>query len=233
MQPVWLCNQLCKRFEDTFESAQWRKVKQMQPVWFCILSSGQFEDTFENTQWRKDKQMQPVWFCIVWGRQFEETFENTQWRKDKQMQPVWLCMLWAECIEESFENPQWVNQKMQPMRLCILLCKRFEETFEKTQWGKIDQACAFLRIYDIQLSILIFNFCLVWLTDYPTRGGFAPLGKNKLIIMIIRTCTKSQIHLWCWWRWWWRIVKNTNSLFDNLSVGFYSVYHQGSWSVLT
>ena len=145
--------------------------------------------------------MQPVWLCINSGRRFEETFENAQWRKVKQMQPVWLC---------------------------ILFCKRFEETFEKTQWGKIDQACAFLRIYDIQLSILIFNFCLVWLTDYPTRGGIAPLGKNKMIIMIIRTCTKSQNHLWCWWRWWWRVGQNTNSSLNILSVGFHSV-HQGSW----
>ena len=110
----------------------------------------------------------------------------------------------------------------------MLWSKIFEETFEKTQWGKIDQACAFLRIYDIQLSILIFNFCLVWLTDYPTRGGFAPLGKNKLIIMIIRTCTKSQNHLWCWWRWWWRVGQNTNSSLNILSVGFHSV-HQVSW----
>ena len=182
MQHVWLYIFSCRRFEDTFENAQWRKVKQMQPMWLCILSSRQFEGTFEDAQWRKVKQMQSVWLCINSGRRFEETFENAQWRKVKQMQPVWLC---------------------------ILLCKRFEETYEKTQWGKIDQACVFLRIYDIQLSILIFHFCLVWLTDYPTRGCITPLGKNKLIIMIIRTCTKSQNHLWCWWKWWWVVGQNT------------------------
>ena len=55
-----LCNCLCQRFEETFDNAQWGKVKQMQPVWLCILSSKRFEDTFENPQWRKSKQMQPV-----------------------------------------------------------------------------------------------------------------------------------------------------------------------------
>ena len=32
MQPMRLCILLCKRFEETFENTQWRKVKQMQPV---------------------------------------------------------------------------------------------------------------------------------------------------------------------------------------------------------
>ena len=143
---------------------------------------------------------------------------------------MWLYILLYKCLEDTFENTQWRKvEQMQPVWLCILFCKRFEETFEKTQWGKIDQACVFLRIYDIQLSILIFHFCLVWLTDYPSRGGIAPLGKDKMIIMIIRTCSKSPNHLWWWWRWWWVVGQNTNSSFDILSVGFYSV-QQGSWS---
>ena len=57
---MWLCIFLCKRFEDTFEYTQWRKIKQMQPMWLCLFSGKSFEDTFENTQWRKIKQMQPM-----------------------------------------------------------------------------------------------------------------------------------------------------------------------------
>ena len=32
----------------------------MQPVWLCILSARRFEETFEIIQWRKVKQMQPM-----------------------------------------------------------------------------------------------------------------------------------------------------------------------------
>ena len=34
------------------------KIKQMQHVWLYIFSCRRFEDTFENAQWRKVKQMQ-------------------------------------------------------------------------------------------------------------------------------------------------------------------------------
>ena len=64
-----------------------------QLVGLCMFWSKCFEDTFESTQWRKVKQMQPMWLCILLGRPFEETFENTQRRKVKQMQPMWLCIL--------------------------------------------------------------------------------------------------------------------------------------------
>ena len=62
----------------------------MQPVWLRILSGKRFEDTFENAQRRKVKQMQPVWLRILSGRPLKDTFEKTQWRKVEQMQPMWL-----------------------------------------------------------------------------------------------------------------------------------------------
>ena len=34
---MWLCILLCKQFEDTFEKARWRKVKQIQPVWLYSI----------------------------------------------------------------------------------------------------------------------------------------------------------------------------------------------------
>ena len=40
----------CSHFEETFENAQWRKIKQMQPMRLCLFSGRQFEDTFENAQ---------------------------------------------------------------------------------------------------------------------------------------------------------------------------------------
>ena len=88
MQPMWLWLFSCIHFEDTFENAQWRKVKQMQPMWLCLFSGRRFEETYENSQWRKVKPMQTMWLCLFSGTTFEETFENTQWRKVKQMKPM-------------------------------------------------------------------------------------------------------------------------------------------------
>ena len=135
MQSMWLCILSGRRFEETFENAQWRKIKQMHPMWLCLFSGKQFEDTYENAQWGKAKQMQPMWLCLFSGRRFEETFKNTQWRKVKQMQPMWLCLCSCRRFEETFENAQWRKAKqMQPVWLCILSGRRFEKTFENTWW---------------------------------------------------------------------------------------------------
>ena len=68
----------------------------MQPMQICLFSGRKFEDTFENAQWREIKQMQPMRFCIFSGRQFEKTFENAQWGKAKQMQPMWFCFFFKK-----------------------------------------------------------------------------------------------------------------------------------------
>ena len=64
---------------------------------------------------------------------------------------------------------------MQPVWLCIHSSRQFEETFEKTRWGKINQAGAFHRIYDILLSILIYLSFLLWLTDRLFRPQYSSL----------------------------------------------------------
>ena len=66
-----------RRFEETFESTLWGKVKQMQPMWFRIFSVGQFETAFESSQWREAKQMQPMWLYTYKGRPFKESFEDS------------------------------------------------------------------------------------------------------------------------------------------------------------
>ena len=81
---MWLWVFAGRQFEDTFENAQWRKVKQMQPMWLCIILCKRSEETFENAQWRKVTQMQPMWVCIFTGMQFEDPFENTHcWKVRK------------------------------------------------------------------------------------------------------------------------------------------------------
>ena len=41
---MWLCNLSGSRFEDTFENAQWGKVKQKQPMQSSIPTCNQLED---------------------------------------------------------------------------------------------------------------------------------------------------------------------------------------------
>ena len=59
MQPMRLCLFSCRPFEETFENAQWRKVKNKQYDFafsgagllrrhLKMTSCAQFEDTFEN-----------------------------------------------------------------------------------------------------------------------------------------------------------------------------------------
>ena len=50
MQPLQLYVYEHRRFEDTFENAQWREAKQMQPLQLYVYEQRQFEDTFENAQ---------------------------------------------------------------------------------------------------------------------------------------------------------------------------------------
>ena len=76
---MWLC--ILMSFEDTFENAQWGKVKQMQAMWLSILSGRPFEEPHENAQWRKVKQMQPMCLCIFSGRQFKDTHAIQKSRK--------------------------------------------------------------------------------------------------------------------------------------------------------
>ena len=54
MQPMQLCLFSGRSFEDTFENAQWRKIKQMQPM----------VETFVHTL-EKVKQMQTMQLCII------------------------------------------------------------------------------------------------------------------------------------------------------------------------
>ena len=49
-QPSVICIPTYRHFENPFENAHWRKVRQMQPVRLCFLLYKRFEQTFDNTQ---------------------------------------------------------------------------------------------------------------------------------------------------------------------------------------
>ena len=80
---MWMCIAWIRRFEETYENAQWRKANRMQPMWICILSVRPFEETFENTQWGKVKQMQPMWLCM-----FPSKLRTHLWKH--KIQPMWV-----------------------------------------------------------------------------------------------------------------------------------------------
>ena len=83
-------------------------------MWLCILKGRRFEETYENPQWRKVKQMQPMRLCILSGKQFKEAFENTPKRVQvnqikKRNQIKRLCT-WRSILTYNCETDNWCNQ---------------------------------------------------------------------------------------------------------------------------
>ena len=77
MQSMWLCNFLCRRFEDAFEHALWRKAKQMQPMRLCILSG----KPFKNAQWRKVKKCNQCDFASSRADNLRTHLKTHSWEK--------------------------------------------------------------------------------------------------------------------------------------------------------
>ena len=137
MQPMWLCIFSSRQFEDTFENAQWRKVKQMQPMWLCIFSGRKFEATLENTQWRKVKQMHPMWLCILLGRLFRRyIWKHTVEKSQTNVWEVTFCwhLYFVAMVQESVVQKHQIFHtkcaKVAP-NLCMLVGKKKHETKSK------------------------------------------------------------------------------------------------------
>ena len=120
MQPVWLCIFSRREFEEAFENAQWRKVKQMQPMWIFILLCKRFEDTFEKTQNTEVKSQTNA--TNANKHALRATFEIPWWRKNKQMQPMWFCILWRKSLKGTLENTHIVHLFVsRPLDISLLL----------------------------------------------------------------------------------------------------------------
>ena len=80
--------------------AQLRKVKLMQPVWLCMLSGRRFEHSFQNAQWRKAKKNATIATMhslrqVIWGGIWKGTLEKRQTNAniatlDPHRQVIWL-----------------------------------------------------------------------------------------------------------------------------------------------
>ena len=127
---MWLFILSCRRFEETFDNAQWKKSKPLQPIWLKIQT---FKDTFENRNRWKAQQMQPMCICILTRRRFKETFEKDTFQKKKTYNAASVTLhpqeqaIWGEIWQRTAKT----SKTMQPVWLYLLSSKFFEETYEE------------------------------------------------------------------------------------------------------
>ena len=100
LQPMWLFILTCRRFKETFDNAQWRKIKPLQPIWLSIQT---FKDTFENRKWWKAQQMQPMCNYILTCRRFKETFEKDTFQKIKTLNAASVT-IWGDIWQRTKEK---------------------------------------------------------------------------------------------------------------------------------
>ena len=106
---MWRCLFLCRWFKETFEKAQWRKVKQMWLVWLCILLCKQFTETCEKSQRGNVKQLWPVWQCIFLGyaiyrNLWKRTAEKIQTNVTSVTMHLFRQAIWKKHLKHSGEN---------------------------------------------------------------------------------------------------------------------------------
>ena len=153
---MWLWMLWTKCIEVTFESALWRKVKNLK-VWLCICLEKCFENTPENAHWYEYigifvhiHSYQNQWECHIGcicfifstvGFQMSPqmaledaltlvnlfTFLHFQMNHQLTARFDWICFLFHHSL---------LCFQMQPVWRCILFCRVFENTFDKTQWRK-------------------------------------------------------------------------------------------------
>ena len=147
MQPVY--------FEDTFEGAQWRKIKQvhqcmhlpMKALWRHIL-----KDTLEKSQTNPTSLTLHPLRNTFWGDIWEHTAEKSRTNAISVTmhllrQAIWG-VIWRRTVEKNQTNSTIVTmhlllkahickhiyqrkvKQMQPVYFCIFLCRQFEETYE-------------------------------------------------------------------------------------------------------
>ena len=110
----------------------------------------------------------------IWGDIWKCTAEKSQTNATCVIMHLLGQTIWGHIWKCTVEK----SEQMQPAQFCILKFRQFEDTFEKTQ--KIGQCDAFLIIYDILLSILIYLSFLLWLTDRLFRPQYSSLVAGGL-----------------------------------------------------
>ena len=227
MRQMWISICSWKRFEDTFENAQWGKVKQMQPMWLCILSCRPFKDTPENTQRGKIKQMQAVRLCLFWPKFFEQTHEEAQTSVERRNMVI--CYL-----KETFWALIFKHKKSWEFQ-CIWTATRDDLLYisDKWHWAAMSANLAWdvMRKY----GTVLCNSCFKW--------GTIQWGQNNMKIWYTQVAIHVALGYVVTARWldpllkFWRcqnVSRCTHSISrrDTFSVLFENLPHFWKWGLV-
>ena len=135
----------------------------MQALWRPILKY-----TVEKSPTNATCVIMPALIQVLWGDMWKDTLDKSQTNA--------TCVI-LHLLPQAVWRPIWkcTLEKSETVQFGILRFKQFENTFGKTQVRKEDQSDAFLIIYDILLSILIYLSFLLWLTDRLFRPQYSSL----------------------------------------------------------
>ena len=154
MHPIWLCVFSCRRFEESFEKAQWSKVVQMQPLWLCILLCTRFENTFEETR-KKSNKCDQCDYISCYASHLRTHLKTHSGKKSYKCNQCEYASSRADSLRthlktHSGEKSNRCNQcdfaslwagtfgnaqrrkisQMWPMWIWIISCRQFEDAFE-------------------------------------------------------------------------------------------------------
>ena len=126
---MWLCIFTGRPFEDTFESTQRRKVKQMQQEWVCIFRGR----PFENTQWGKDNPMKLHNYCILNAQR--KTKSEILNPKIKIQDAIWIpkCAIWFFWWDHVSSKIKYLN-RVPSAFLDVYLSKLAHHHRVKSSW---------------------------------------------------------------------------------------------------
>ena len=192
---MWRRLFLCRWFKETFEKAQWRKVKQMWLVWLCILLCKQFTETCEKSQRGNVKQLWPVWQCIFLGyaiyrNLWKRTAEKIQTNVTSVTMHLFRQAIWKKHLKHSGENQtNAIGVTMNLIRNAIwrLIWKY---TVEKSQTNATKQCLIWIRLHSEENT----NKC--------NQCDFASLWANALtkhMKMHIKLWHRNSLIYGNWW----------------------------------
>ena len=99
MQPIRLCLFWCKQFEETFENAQWRKIKQMQRMRLWILNKSKTNATNVTLPLLWHGVWRIIWKCTVEKSQTNATYATM----NHLIKAIWD-NIWKRTVEKSQRN---------------------------------------------------------------------------------------------------------------------------------
>ena len=110
----------------------------MQPLWLCLFSGRPFEESFENAQWTRMKQTNvtnvtlPLLRQAIWGGIWKRTVGKSKTHVINATLLPLIQVLWGSILKYTVET----TKQMQSVWYKLLSSRQFEKTFENTPWRK-------------------------------------------------------------------------------------------------